>query len=883
MALASLPGAAPGAYVRVYGNGDVAANAGDGRMLWMLHAHTFSVRAGVERPHTLPMVALGGDPVDPFTRAGENPFAVGDLTGDGVADVAVGHSVWASAEQTLAGTIVPGIVTVIDGHTGDIVWDHPYPGHPTNVAIQGGMLVVTNQTGEPDRGFGAPGSRSGMHAWAFSQSPDGVRARHAWTIAATPWARWLAVEHVGDRRLTAAWSDTPVGTGADVRGRVLLVDTRTGSTVWEAATDRYPRTLRYDASRDEVVALEQSDAVATGEVAYRLVGRSASSGAMTRSVERPDAIALSLQVGDLAGGVEAEWVVGDLVAEIRCAPLSPIETEVCVEFEPPTAGRVTVLDPAAGTQMWEQVRRTEGPASALGGVDVPQPFGLVVQRDAGRPVVVVASFMSAPEDAELQVLDGASGAVVWSRRERNLLLPLFLAPYEVGGHPALLAAPSRRNVYGGRNLQYSPNSVARAPIHADKPYQVVSAYAVADGEEFLRHPVLADVYAAAPLDVDGTGPTDIVVGGESGGVFALDGAGLSDNPTVLWSATVSGQVHHIEVADLDGDGSEDVVAAASFSVDVFDGRTGERRFTLPHPGQHVWTVSVGDVDGDGIADVVVPARDLAAYRGTDGTPLWGFDPAQADAAFFGTTVVTGDGRVVSQYQLPGWPGVQGAVVVDGATGAALWERRQLNGAANLYRGVVVGEVPAVDGPAAAFTWDVMREDATLYPRTDVYALNSGELAYSGTAAVSQANFGTVLLPNAGVQHYNSIGSTHVTPEGPRHNLEKALPNDMDAVQTVHGPLLTMANWPQTIVALDESALAGGRITPHVRASWSENLVVGATTPADLDGDGTQELLVHQFDWGGWNTSLMSQQRGGGWSMDSIQHGFGVLRATVASS
>src|SRR4029453_16247564 len=65
---------------------------------------------------------------------------------------------------------------------------------------------------------------------------------------------------------------------------------------------------------------------------------------------------------------------------------------------------------------------------------------------------------------------------------------------------------------------------------------------------------------------------------------------------------------HVAVADLDGDGKADVVAAAGEGVRVLvgDGRGGFR----PAPGspfatgKGAWRLAVGDVNGDGKPDVV---------------------------------------------------------------------------------------------------------------------------------------------------------------------------------------------------------------------------------------------------------------------------------------
>ncbi len=98
IATAPLNGLAAGSYVIVHSDGTVAANSAEGNALWSHASFDFTrwtgryptVKTGYETPST-PVVALGLDPIDPYQPAGEHPFTVGDLTGDGVDDVAVAH------------------------------------------------------------------------------------------------------------------------------------------------------------------------------------------------------------------------------------------------------------------------------------------------------------------------------------------------------------------------------------------------------------------------------------------------------------------------------------------------------------------------------------------------------------------------------------------------------------------------------------------------------------------------------------------------------------------------------------------------------------------------------------------------------------------------
>jgi len=881
MDVVPLPGAPRDAYVTVYGGGQVSAVGSDGSVLWSHSGMDFLKRAS-DGPVTFmvtPFVLLGVSPVDPMKPAGEDPFVVGDLTGDGVADVAVAHFL-----MTLASP--PGVwksmVTVIDGATGEVHWSRLYPGHVANLAMVGDRLVVANSTGDyKPEGIGKDGSRSSLEAWRFRTEDGTVVATPEWTHSTDRgWATWLALTPLGDDALAAAWSDAPLGSGAAERGHLLLLDAATGDVRWQAATAGYPRFLRHDPTRDQVVSLEAGDMFT--DSAYRLVARDVADGTAKTTIERPDALALSFRVGDVAGGDQSEWVVGDLGLlpnEGACVP------DVCFALgQFPVAGRVTALDPATGSALWSQERRGDTPIT-LEGTALPQSFGLQLARSGGSSTVLVGSFVPGDDNAEIQALDGSTGAVRWSRRGPNLVFPAFLSIHRVDGTDAVLAASSRRGLYG-TNVQYAENDVNPVLIQEDTPYDVVRAYAIGDGASVLTSPMLGDIYAVAGARVDGDDVTDLVVGGESGAVFALDGTEIGDPPGILWQRDLGAQVHDVQAADLDGDGRPEIVAAASNRVTVLELATGAIRYSLPYPDDFVWTVAIGDLDANGLPDLVVPGRSLDAYRGSDGTELWSYVPELPGTSYFGHPVIA-DGDVLSQYlvrvdapsqYILAVPNNAFPVRVDGRTGAAEWTVRNAGVAAApiRWKGAAAGAMPGVTGTAAAFSWTPQDPVEGYTLRVDVYDAATGTVAYSGSRP-QVSSFGLLPIPGYGVQAHNYSRSLLVGEGGGSDNFIGMYALDMSLLRLPGGDQgIVSSTWPGGTQVFDVAAVEVGSGSPlPLLAAWGDNSIFGASTVQDLDGDPADEIIAHVFDWGAYSGSSVPEGRFS-YAQDVVPHSLVIL-------
>ncbi|HET6500790.1 MAG TPA: PQQ-binding-like beta-propeller repeat protein [Amycolatopsis sp.] len=854
----TLPG---GDSLQVFDLGVVSRVRADGSTVWqrgtasLYHDWQLSFTGAGYTP--TPQLAVGTDPADPFelTTAvpyavrDTHPYAVGDLAGDGGLDIAVAETVGINFGAASCGSCgwpftVPGsdqhlgtFVTVLDGRTGQTLYHELDPGFVTQLAISGNELLIGDETGSPtsQNGPGAWDSASTVRALTLRGTPHGapgaLTATEAWHYSTgSQWGRLLGMQAVGGG-VAVSWSDTPLGLGVPgpPDGHVVLLD-GTGRVRWDQRTAGYPVLTRYDQARDELAVVEQTDP--TRAISYTLAGLRVSDGRTVSATTTGDVLPTTLTIGALSAHARPSWIV---------TGVATTADQVRVPYYAFTAGTVSAVDPDKATTQWSHTLAA-GPQSA------PQPGAVEVVAGAnGAASVVVGSWLgsrtptvAAPygESDDLQALSGDTGAALW-RRSGDVGDPLSLAT--------------------------TGTSVRGVTAEED-----AVSYDAAGGTPEGTAPLLGSLYSAVSADVNGDGTPDYLTGGQSGAVYAVDGATLTpadDAPRILWRADVGGPVHQIVPATLGG--KQVLAVAATSGLALIDARTGKVLRTMPLPGQYVWNVAVGSA---GSRTVVVTATDrLSAFDANTGKPVWTYR-APVAAYFADASVV--DGVVVTEYQNQVATNQaatsMAALGIDAGTGRLVWTTAAdpaTTRAAQLRNGVIAGAgIPGAGSDGAAFTWGTSNGQG----RVDVRDARTGNLVYSNTSGLLANHESYVIDPAAGLVSTGESGTVSIAPSGPV------------GTGWISGSDLAVADAGGTPVLL--TAQAGVNAYPMSALSAGDTLVSplasgSAYLPAKLAVTPDDRVLTMPIDWTAHEVlSVEAGQNARPYTV-AVQQGLAVQRLT----
>ena len=795
-----------------------------------------------------PQLAWGSNPVDPlaFTGPGTtlvndvNPVAVGDL--DGTTDVAVAETVGTNmtGESSCLNCgwpfNVPGssvhkgtFVSVFDVSTGKMLYHELEPDYVTQLAITGGRLIIGDEDGNPQNpgSMGVWGSVSAVRALTVSGTGT---ATQDWSYSTgAPWARLLDLSATS-AGVALAWSDTPSGLGSPgpADGHVLMLDAATGAIRWKVNTPGYPVLTAADDQRGELAVVQETDPARS--IGYRLTGLRYSDGTTVVSDPSTGALPFSLAVGGRADG--DDWAVG------------AVDTSIDGGAYTISGGRVTLTDPASGSNLWSRTLAATSAGS-------PIPGGLVMaggQVVAGSWVSWVTPTAAQPlqQVNSITAFDASTGRRLWSASGDT-------------GDPMSLSTAS-----GG-------GAVARA-VTSDEDVETYDADGSASASTAGG---TGDYLAATTASVASAGSTDLVAGNADGDVSALDGRDLANGVNhVLWSTHLAGPVNDIVSTELDG--QPVVVAAATSEVAVLAARTGTVLTVISTPGTYAYTLTV--ISAGGTPAVVVPGSALTAYSLAGGRRLWQY-AAPSGASF--SDAAYADGTVAAEYansSSDGGSSVMAAVGISAATGQLAWSQAASTATilrGNLWNGAYAGPgIAGAGGHGVAFAWTDTDGDGQI----DVRDIATGALDYSDASQDLGSFTQYVDWPGEGLVAVSQFGSALITPTGAEGSF---MPNGLSGALATDGAgdsALLVANAGTTAYGSDVFTNANATDLTYDLTYDTGNLVSG-----DFAGNGTRQVVAMPANWMAYQ---IVNAESGEWLPPyqvTLQRGLSVLTLSGATS
>lgn len=732
-------------WVGVFSGGTVARYDAQGKQVWARGATSLYKDWQVTpdnwfQPYDfLPNLYVGYNPYQ-MSASGKHPYVTGDFNSDGVDDVAVAYAVgdWPGRPFSSPGSPLHHgtFVTVLDGRTGKAAWNKLLPGSVGTMLVQDDKLIVADSTG-PDWNSNPVAeqgdSRSNLTAFSFRRAAHGNLAGTAdWTYSThAPWARWGDLTSLGAGRIAASWSDTPMGLGdpRPAAGNVLVLQTSDGKVASHAKTPGYPRMLFRDPSADRVLVVEQNDPF--DKVRWDLTAIDAHSGDRRVLASREGTVPEAFQVLPNAHGGQPRFAVAELGID---ADLSD--------------GQSTISGwDGQGHTLWSHTT-----ASTLGQPNAPtmelssDAKGSEVLASLSDPTRDTAATPAGPEHTQLLGLNAATGHLDW--RREGAISGDTLTRYQGG----LLTVG-----YDDTAYTVNPRSGKAKAM-----------------------PLAGDLYTAVATDVNGDGTKDLITGGQSRGVFALDGRTLKKaKPTVLWRATVDSPVHALRLLPSPGKGTagDSVAAATDQGFAVLSTHTGDVRERV-HTGGFVASLTVVG-NGHGGSEIVVPGSGLTAYTAR-GKKLWTYWPKDTEGkSLFFSNVTTDDaGHLFFEYggtHKGGLPRevtdpAPTAVSLNAATGTPIWTETPTGSGAFAIvptnPALADPNIPGADGHGVAFAYT---GDPTAYQhlvqildsRTgaviktyDSPGMSQGFVASKKTGLVEMREFNDMVYPADGSEPYD---------------------------------------------------------------------------------------------------------------------------------
>lgn len=788
---------------------------------------------------------------------GTHPYAQIDANHDGTPDIAVAYNMGTDPEITFT---VPDsdlstgtFISVLDGKTGAMLWHTLVPGTVGSMLAQDGRLIAAETTGPnwvDDPVAHQGDSRSSLVAYRFDGSGHKVTGVADWSYSTgAPYADWTDLTSMGRGRITVGWSDTPMGLGSPrpPAGHVLVVDTTTGRATMDVKTPGYPRIVQPDASGTGVLVAEQNDPL--DAVYWQLTDIDARSGERSVVATRNGAIPTSLQVNAHPRKGQPTYIASELginddlsdgASSVFALNASAVQTWSYTTASKSGADEATVLDVAFDERGRGQVLVTVGDGVPFSHADPEGPY-----------------------QTQFLALNAADGELAW--QQHGTVAGDTITAYR-GGYLTV-----------GYDLTAHQTNIRGHVTH--------------------RQPLLSDLYATDSFDVDHDGTLDLIVGGMSHGVFALDGKALAHSDLkVLWKAPTSGSVHDIAIApvkDRKGRAHVRVVAATSYGFEVVD----------PSDGTVVSDVDTGAYQYKAVVSdgaILATSRTALGAYDESGTTAWTYRPAGTGETqvLYSTPAVDGKGHVFVEtggqrhaLNTGASDPVPTAVGLDAATGRQLWtvaspdlqpgaeKSSWIEQQAGVYAST---DIPGADGDGVVFAFGGNKPASRGHTVVLVKG-STGEVVKTMTSNGAQTFSGFTSSPDQGLLWLHWFQISEITGSSAEQKDVGTIANNPQGV------FATAQDGTDVFVGADSGVLsyatpitAGDDGYAHAIGSAFAYSAGHVSVEPLYPGEATT-LVALQQDYAAYN---LNESTSGGFAVDAMAldpfpHGIAVLQATGA--